>query len=374
MDLDISFLEKMSNAFGPSGHEIEVSKIVKEYVNKFADEVSQDRTGSLIFKIGDSGPKIMLAGHIDEIGMIITGINKEGYLSFHQIGGWWDQSLLTQRVLIRTKKGDIHRGIISAPPPHVLDPEARKKVVTKDKMFIDVGCKSKKEIENLGIQIGDPVVPDSKFELLERTQIVKNDKGEEKKKDVILAVGKAFDDRIGTFIAAEVMKRLKGENIPHPNQLYGVATVQEEIGLRGARTSAQMIQPDVGFALEVDISGDVPGVPKLKAPSEMSKGVSILAGDASMIPNPRLRHFVIDIAKELKIDYQDSVVMAGGTDAGVIHITGSGCPSLVISVPTRHIHSHNGILDLGDVEKAVNLLIEVIKRLDQKTVASFTEI
>lgn len=374
MDLDISFLEKMSNGFGPSGHEIEVAKIVKEYVNKFADEVSQDRTGSLIFKIGDSGPKIMLAGHIDEIGMIITGINKEGYLSFHQIGGWWDQSLLTQRVLIRTKKGDIHRGIISAPPPHVLDPEARKKVVTKDKMFIDVGCKSKKEIENLGIQIGDPVVPNSKFELLERTQIEKNDKGEEKKKDVILAVGKAFDDRIGAFIAAEVMKRLKGENIPHPNQLYGVATVQEEIGLRGARTSAQMIQPDVGFALEVDISGDVPGVSKLKAPSEMSKGVSILAGDASMIPNPRLRHFVIDIAKELKIDYQDSIVMGGGTDAGVIHITGSGCPSLVLGVPTRHIHSHNGILDLGDVEKAVNLLIEVIKRLDQKTVASFTEI
>ncbi|MFX0184035.1 MAG: M42 family metallopeptidase [Candidatus Hodarchaeota archaeon] len=374
MDLDISFLEKMSNAFGPSGHEIEVAKIVKEYVNKFADEVSQDRTGSLIFKIGNSGPKIMLAGHIDEIGMIITGINKEGYLSFHQIGRWWDQSLLTQRVLVRTKKGDIHRGIISAPPPLVLDPEARKKVVTKDKMFIDVGCKSKKEVENLGIQIGDPVVPDSKFELLERTQIEKNDKGEEKKKDVILAVGKAFDDRIGAFIAAEVMKRLKEENIPHPNQLYGVATVQEEIGLRGARTSAQMIQPDVGFALEVDISGDVPGVSKLKAPSEMSKGVSIVAGDASMIPNPRLRHFVIDIAKELKIDYQNSIVMGGGTDAGVIHITGSGCPSLVLSVPTRHIHSHNGILDLGDVEKAINLLIEVIKKLDQKTVESFTEI
>jgi endoglucanase len=346
----------------------------KNYVSGFAEEIFNDKTGSLIFKIGNTGPKIMLAGHIDEIGMLITGINDKGYLTFHQIGGWWDQSLLTQRVLIRTQEGNTHRGIIAASPPHVLDPETRKKVVTKDKMFIDVGCKSKKEIENLGIQIGDPVVPDSKFELLKRTQIRKEKNKEEIEKKVTLAVGKAFDDRIGAFIAAEVIRRIKKGNIPHSNQIYGVATVQEEVGLRGARTSAQTIQPDVGFALEVDISGDVPGVKKLKAPSEMSKGVSILAGDASMIPNPRLRHFVIKVAKENNIDYQDSVVMGGGTDAGVIHLTGSGCPSLVIGVPTRHIHSHNGILDLGDVEKAINLLIEVIKELNEETVGSFTEI
>ncbi|MFX0051370.1 MAG: M42 family metallopeptidase, partial [Candidatus Hermodarchaeota archaeon] len=233
---------------------------------------------------------------------------------------------------------------------------------------------SKKEVEYLGIQIGDPIVPESKFELIKRTQIKKNDKGEEINQPVTLAVGKAFDDRIGLFCITEVMKRLKTENIPHPNQLYGVATVQEEVGRRGAKTAAETIQPDVGFALEVDISGDLPGISKLKAPSEMSKGVSIIAADASMIPNPRLRHFVIDIAKEYNIDYQDSFVMGGTTDAGMIHITGTGCPSLVISIPTRHIHSHNGILDLGDVEKAVNLLTEVIKRLDQKTVDSFTQI
>ncbi|MFX0208382.1 MAG: M42 family metallopeptidase, partial [Candidatus Hodarchaeota archaeon] len=293
--------------------------------------------------------------------------------TFTQIGGWWDQVLLTQRLIIKTKKG-FYRGIIGAPPHHILEPESRKKVVTKDKMFIDVGCKSKKEVESLGIQIGDPIVPESKFELIKRTQIKKNDKGEETNQPVTLAVGKAFDDRIGLFCITEVMKRLKDENIPHPNQLYGVATVQEEVGRRGAKTAAEVIQPDVGFALEVDISGDLPGISKLKAPSEMSKGVSIIAADASMIPNPRLRHFVIDIAKEHNIDYQDSFVMGGTTDAGMIHITGTGCPSLVISIPTRHIHSHNGILDLGDVEKAVKLLTEVIKRLDQKTVDSFTEI
>ena len=373
MDLNISFLEEMSNAFGPSGHETEVSRIVKNYVKDFTDEVFNDKTGSLIFKIGNSGPKIMLAGHVDEIGFLCTGIDNQGYLTFHQIGGWYDQTLLTQRVIVRTKESKDYRGIIVAPPPHVLDPEARKKVVTKDKMFIDVGCKSKKEVEELGIRIGDPIVPDSKFEMIKRTQIKKK-KEEETKKEVTLLVGKAFDDRIGAFIAAEVIRKLKEEDIAHPNQIFGVATVQEEIGLRGAQTSAQVIQPDIGFAIEVDISGDVPGVKRTKAPSEMSKGVSILAGDASMIPNPRLRHFVIDIAKEFDIDYQDSVVMGGGTDAGRIHLTGPGCPSLVISVPTRHIHSHNGILDLGDVEKAVQLLVEVIKKLDQDRVDSFTQI
>jgi len=348
-----------------------LSRIVKDHVKDFSDEVFNDKTGSLIFKIGDSGPKIMIAGHIDEIGFLVTGIDKLGYLTFHQIGGWWDQSLLTQAVLIRTKKGDTFRGVIAAAPPHVLPAEARTKVVTKDKMFIDVGCKSKKEIKELGIAIGDPIVPDAKFEILKRTQIIK--KGtEEQKNNVTLAMGKAFDDRIGAFIAAEVIRQLKEEKISYPNQIYGVATVQEEVGLRGAQTAAQIIKPDIGIALEVDIAGDVPGVSKLKAPSEMSKGVSILAGDASMIPNPRLRNFVIEIAKELKIDYQDSVVMGGGTDAGRIHLTGPGCPSIVLSIPTRHIHSHNGILDLGDVEKAIKLIKEVIIRLDQKIIDSFT--
>jgi len=363
----------MCNAFGPPGHEIEVSRIVKDYVKDFSDEVFNDKTGSLIFKIGDSGPKIMIAGHVDEIGMLVTGIDKLGFLTFMQIGGWWDQSLLTQVVLIRTKKGETYRGVIAAPPPHILPAEARTKVVTKDKMFIDVGCKSKKEIEELGIAIGDPIVPESTFQILERTQIVKKGTKEQKNK-VTLVMGKAFDDRIGAFIAAEVIRQLKEEEIPYPNQVYGVATVQEEVGLRGAQTAAQTIKPDIGIALEVDIAGDVPGVSRLKAPSEMSKGVSILAGDGSMIPNPRFRGFVIDIANELKIDYQDSVVMGGGTDAGRIHLTGSGCPSIVLGISTRHIHSHNGILDLGDVEKAIKLIKEVLIRLDQKTIDSFTEI
>jgi endoglucanase len=373
--MNIDQLEKWTNAFGPSGFERDVAKLVKDYMTPFADEVLQDKTGSVIFKKGDKGPKVMLAGHIDEIGFLISGISKEGFLTFNQLGGWWDQVLLGQRIVIKTRDGTKIKGIIIAKPPHILDPEDRKKVVTKDKMFVDVGCKSKKEVEILGIKIGDPAVPDATFELLKRTQIIKDEEtGEKKEEDVTLAVAKGFDDRIGAFIIAEVMRNIKEEKINHPNQIFGVATVQEEIGLRGARTSAQMIQPDVGFALEVDISGDVPGVKKIKSPAEMSKGPSIMVADGSMLPNPNLKHFVMDVAKEIGINYQLSHIFKGETDAGVMHITGSGCPSLVISIPTRHIHSHYGILDLSDVEKCITLLVELIKRLDKETIDSFTKI
>ena len=374
MKLNIKELEKWSNAFGPSGFEREVARMVKEYVSPFADEVTQDKMGSVIFRVGEKGPKIMLAGHIDEVGFIVSAISDDGFLSFKQAGGWWDQVLLAQRVIIRVRDGTKIKGIICSKPPHVLEPEERNKVLVKDNMYIDIGCKSKKEIEDLGIKIGDPIIPDATFEMIKRKQYIKNDDNKKTEKEVTLGVGKAFDDRIGAFIFAEVFRKIKEENIKHPNQLFGVATTQEEVGLRGARTSAQVIQPDVGFALEVDISRDIPGFKKNMADAEMSKGPSILTADSSMIPNPELKHFMMDVAKEMGIDLQLSMLFGGGTDAGVIHITGAGCPSICLGIPTRHIHTHYGILDLGDVEKAIDLLVEVVKRLDQKTVDSFTKI
>ncbi|MHA1837151.1 MAG: M42 family metallopeptidase [Candidatus Heimdallarchaeota archaeon] len=375
MKLDIKILEEWVNAFGPSGFERDVAVLVKKHMEPMADEVLQDRTGSVIFRKGDKGPKIMLAGHIDEIGFIISGINKDGFLTFNQLGGWWDQVLLGQRVIIRIRDGTKIMGIICSKPPHVLEPEDRTKVVTKANMFIDVGCKSKKEVQALGLCIGDPVIPDAKFELLKRKQFIKDEEtGKTTERERTLAVAKAFDDRIGTFIIAEVFKRINDENIKLPNQLFGVATVQEEVGLRGARTSAQMILPDIGIALEVDIAGDVPGVKETSAPGKMSEGPTVLAADGSMLANPLFRHFVKDVAKEAGIKIQDSMLARGGTDAGVIHQTGAGCPSIVFGIATRHIHSHYGILDLDDVEKCIDLLVEVIKRLDQKTIDSFTKI
>ncbi|MFW9799399.1 MAG: M42 family metallopeptidase [Candidatus Thorarchaeota archaeon] len=376
-ELDLKLLEELCSAFGPSGHEHEAQKIARDYGKKYADEVLYDRMGSVVFRKGDKGPKIMLAGHVDEIGFVITQIDKNGFLRFHQLGGFWDQVLLAQEVLIKASKSDKKIvGIISAPPPHVLSAEARKKVVTKEKMFIDIGASSKEEVKDLGIRVGDPAVPVSQFRTMKRIRKEKKDEDDkdakEETREVTLVAAKAFDDRIGVFMGLEILRRISEGKVEHPNTVYFVSTTQEEIGLRGARTSAQMLLPDIGFALEVGISGDVPGVEGLV--QKMGKGVAISAGDGSMIPNPKFRRFVLDIAEEIGVQHQPAFLRSGGTDAGIIHITGIGAPSLVIGVPTRHIHSHHGILDLSDVEDAVRLMVEVIERLDEKTVASFTEL
>ncbi|MHA1633888.1 MAG: M42 family metallopeptidase [Candidatus Thorarchaeota archaeon] len=375
LKLDLKLLEDLCNAFGPSGHEDEVQKVVLEYSKKFGVDVLQDGIGSLIFKKGDGGPKVMIAGHVDEIGFVITNIKKDGYLQFHQLGGWWDQTLLTQEVVIRPSEGDEKIiGVIGAPPPHVLTPEMRNKVVTKDKMYFDIGCSSAEEVKKLGIRVGDPAVPRADFRTMKRTRKEKknaDDKnsGQEERK-VTLAVAKAFDDRIGVFIALEALRKISEENISLPNTVYFVSTVQEEVGLRGAKTSAQLIKPDIGFALDVDISGDSPDSEDLV--QKMGSGVAISAGDGSMIPNPKLRKFVMKIAEEKEIRHQPAFLKFGGTDAGQIHLAGMGAPSLFIGIPTRYIHSHNGMLDLDDVESAVQLLVEVLKKLDAKTIESFT--
>lgn len=374
LKIDLKLLENLCNAFGPSGHEHEAQKIVQEYGKKYADEVLQDGLGSVIFRKGEGGPKIMLAGHVDEIGFVITEIKKDGYLSFHQLGGWWDQTLLTQEVVISPYEGgEKIIGVIGAMPPHILPPEARTKVVTKEKMFIDIGCSSVDEVKELGIRVGDPAVPHAIFRTMKRTRKEKKDDDKdtnEETREVTLGVAKAFDDRIGVFIILEALKRISEDNISLPNEVYFVSTTQEEVGLRGARTASQKIKPDIGFALDVDISGDSPGAEGLV--QKMGKGVSISAGDGSMIPNPRLRKFVIKLAEEKEIKYQPAFLKAGGTDAGVIHLAGMGAPSLFLGIPTRYIHSHHGILDFDDVENAIQLLVEVLQKLDAKTVESFT--
>ncbi len=375
--LNIQVLEELTNAFGPTGFEDEIQQIVKKYGEKYADDVIADKMGSIIFKktgMDPNGPKIMLAGHSDEIGFIITGIEKSGFLKFSPLGGWWDQTLLSQEVLIRPfKGGEKIIGVIAAKPPHALQEEERTKVVKLENMYIDIGANSDKEVQKLGIRLGDPIVPYSFFRtMLRKKKAKEEDKESKDTKEVQIAVAKAFDDRIGVFIGLEVLRRLAEENISHPNTIYFASTTQEEVGLRGARTAAQLVQPDISFSLDVDISGDIPGMKDFN--QKMGKGVCISAGDGSMIPNPRLRRFTVELAEEKKIKYQTSFLRRGGTDAGIIHITGIGVPSLFIGVSTRHIHSHHAILDLDDVENAIELLIQIIQTLDTKIVKSFSEI
>ncbi len=354
----IKFMKELMEAFGPSGFEREVNRLYKKHMTPYADEVIMDKLGSVGFVVkgSDDRPRVLITGHTDEVGFIISSLTEEGYLTFNQLGGWFDQVLLGQRVVIRGNKGDVH-GIIASKPPHVLTEEERKKVVEKKDMFIDIGATSRQEVEECGLKVGDSVVPYSTFQLLQNGKV---------------AMGKAFDDRIGAFIIAEAIKRMKEQKITHPNTVYGVATVQEEVGLRGATTIAHVVDPDIAIILEVDIAGDVPGIKPQDAQSKMGKGPSLLTYDAGMIPNQPFKEWVIDVAKQCQIPLQLSQMKGGRTDGAPIHMSRAGCPTVVISVPTRHIHSHSGLLSLKDTENTVRLVVELIKRLDAKTVEDFT--
>jgi len=354
----LDLMKEMMEAFGPSGFEREVNGMAKAYMEPYSDDVVVDKLGTVTFVARGSseGPRVLLAGHTDEVGFIVSTVTKEGYLTFNPLGGWWDQVLLGQRVTIRTNKGLVP-GVIAAKPPHILPQEERSKVVTKSQMYIDVGCSSEEEVEELGVKMGDPVVPWSPFSII---------------RDGKVAMGKAFDDRIGAFVLMEAIRRIKEGKIEHPNTVYGAATVQEEVGLRGATTISHVVDPDVAIVLEVDIAGDVPGIKPQDAPTKMGEGPGLLTYDRSMIPNQPLKEFVIKVAKEAGIPLQLSQVSGGSTDAGRIHMSRAGCPSVVISVPTRHIHSHVGLLSLEDVDNAIRLVIELLKRLDAATVEGFT--
>lgn len=355
-DETLEMLKEITDASGVSGYEGEVREVIKEHL-KDITTIESDGLGSVICKKkgASESPRIMLAGHMDEVGFMVKFVTDKGFVKFSPLGGWWDQVILSQRVMIRTSKGDV-LGIIGSKPPHILSDDERGKVVKRKDMFIDVGAANEDEAkEEFGIRPGDPIIPVSPFRVLQNGKTY---------------LAKAWDDRVGCALFIDVIKKLAKEK--HPNTVYGVGTVQEEVGLRGARTSAWTIQPDVGIALEVGIAGDVPGVDKADSQEVMGKGPSILVYDSSMIPNLELRDLVIGTAEENDIPFQFSVMERGGTDAGAIHVTMQGVPSIVMGVPCRYIHSHAGIIHRDDYDNAVKLLVAVIKKLDAETVAGLT--
>jgi endoglucanase len=328
---------------------------VRDYLEGLG-ELSQDKVGSVICakKGSADAPRVMLAGHMDEIGFMVKHITEEGFLKFLPLGGWFDQVLLGQRVIIKTSKGDV-LGVIGAKPPHMLPADERSKVVQKKDMYIDIGASSRDEVESAGVRPGDPVVPYSDFQLLANEKTL---------------LSKAFDNRVGTALVISALQVLDGQE--HPNTVYGVATVMEEVGVRGATTSVRAVNPDVAIILEADIAGDVPGIKEEESSVKLGKGPSMLLYDARMIPNLKLRDLVYQVAGECEIPLQTSTVEGGATDGAAIHMHDTGVPTVVISVPARHIHSHNSIIHRDDYDRAVRLLTALIGRLDAETVASLT--
>ena len=353
LDPTLQMFKDLTDANGIPGNERAPREVMKQYLAPYADSMETDNLGSLIAKkVGDAnGPKIMVAGHLDEVGFMVTQIDDKGFVKFQTVGGWWSQVMLAQRVTITTRKGEEIIGVIGSKPPHILPVEVRNKVVDIKDMFIDIGAASKDEVLGWGVRPGDMVTPYFEF------NVMKNDK---------YLLAKAWDNRIGCAIAVDVMKALKDEQ--HPNILYSVGNVQEEVGLRGAKTSTFKIQPDIGFAVDVGIAGDTPGVTAKESNSKMGMGPQIVVYDASMVSHRGLREFVIDVAEDNNIPYQFEAMAGGGTDAGSIHVTANGIPALSIGIATRYIHSHAGILHRDDYENAVKLIVEVIKKLDRDAV------
>lgn len=356
MDQTEKLLKEITEAGGVPGYESDVRAIMRQYLVGVA-EIEQDKMGSFIGKrVGSQAhPRVMLAGHMDEIGFMVKLVTKEGFIKFVALGGWWDQVMLGHRVLIKTAQGDVV-GVLGAKPPHMLDADERKKVVEKKDMYIDVGARSAEEVREMGVRPGDPIIPASAFTVMANPRFY---------------LSKAFDDRVGCALAIEALQQLAGEG--HPNTVYAVGTVQEEVGLRGAKTSAFAIDPDVGIVLEVDIAGDVPGIKPEESDVKMGGGPSLLVYDARMIPNLKLRDLVVATAGELGIPLQFSAMPGGSTDGAMIHLHDEGVPTVVIGVPTRHIHSHDAILCRDDYDSALQLVVALVKKLDAATVAGLTD-
>jgi putative aminopeptidase FrvX len=355
MDKIEQLLKELTEAHGVPGYETPIRAVVREHMQSLG-ELSQDKIGSVICKKkgNTDSPRLMLAGHMDEIGFMVRHITKEGFIKFVPLGGWFDQVLLGQRVLIKTSRGDV-TGVIGARPPHLLSAEERAKVVVRKDMYIDIGATSETEVQEAGVRIGDPIVPRADF------QVLANGKA---------YLSKCFDDRVGVALMVSVLEALKERK--HPNTVYAAATVMEEVGLRGATTSVEAVDPDVAIILEADIAGDVPGIKPEESAVKLGGGPSLLVYDARMIPNLKLRDLVLTAAKDLNINVQLSAIEGGATDGGVISLFKTGVPTVVLCVPARHIHSHSSIIHRKDYDEAVKLLVELIARLDKQQVEALT--
>ncbi len=343
-----AFLKKLMETMSPSGFEGEASQVWQARAKEFADSVRVDVHGNTIAALNEDGkPRVMLAGHIDEIGLMIRYIDDQGFLYFAPIGGWDVQIVQGQRVWIKGKKGKLISGVIGKKPIHLMDPKERESVPKMHDLWIDIGAKDKKDAEKL-VDIGAPAVLAYGFEEL-RNGIV---------------AARGFDDRVGAFVVLEALRYAKEYGIQAA--LFAVATVQEEIGLRGARTSAFGLNPDVGIAVDVTFATDQPGVDKKRIGEVKLGGGPVIARGPNI--NPKVFDLLVQTAEEEKIPYQvEGIPYGTGTDANVIQLTRAGVATGLISIPNRYMHSPCELVSLKDLDNAAKLIAAFVHRLSEKT-------
>jgi putative aminopeptidase FrvX len=340
----LEILRELSDAFGVSGFESEVRDVIKELIEPYVDDLQADPLGNLIAtKHGKSGFKLMLDAHMDEIGLMVSYIEDDGYLRFTTIGGWDERIIPAHEVTIQTRERRKVLGVIGSAPPHILRKEEQERPIRVEEMFIDVGAASRREVEERGIKIGDPAVVHYPFEQLNETFVR----------------GKALDDRAGCAVLIKVLEGLRDERLDFT--LVCNFAVGEEVGGRGARTAAYQIEPNLAIALEGTIGADMPGVAKHKQPVALGRGPALTVADRSIIVNRELLEALERTAKESGITYQYKLPVYGGTDAGEIHLSRGGVRAAVVSVPCRYIHSPHTMMRLDDFAQTVKLVEAFIR-------------
>ncbi len=344
------FLLKLLSQVGPSGNEGRASKVWKEEAEKFSKKVYTDTHGNTYAEFGDGKPTLMLAGHIDEIGLMVQYIDDNGFVYISGVGGWDPQVLVGQRVRFIGKDGKVIKGVVGRKPIHILKPEERDRAVKMEELWVDFGL-NKEELEKL-ISVGDYGVLDWDGEFLIDFRLV----------------SRALDDRIGAFVVLEAL-RFYSQN-PGETRLVSVATVQEEIGLRGAKTSSYSINPDVAIAVDVTLATDYPSVDKRTIGDIKLGGGPVLTKGPNI--NPVVFELLLETAKDEGISVQIEASPRGTpTDANFIQIERGGIPTALISIPCRYLHSPSEMVDIRDVEGAIKLISSFARRISGKVKDDF---
>lgn len=349
-------LEECSDAHGVSGFEGEIRKLIRRELSE-CGEAACTAAGLQICsrEVGKEAPTISLIAHMDEVGFMVQGITPDGYLTLVPLGGWWNHTLPSQRVLVMTRTGAKIPGQIATKPPHLLPEAQRRQVMADDALFIDVGASCQAEVEELGIAPGCPVVPDVHMQPLAIPH---------------RWMGKAFDNRNGIYCMMDAMKKLCAENVAC--NIHAIGTVMEEVGTRGARTIPASMVGDLAIILEGAPADDTPGQSSICRQGVVGKGVQVRLFDPTHITPPALADWVLQVAREANIPHQAAVRRTGGTDAAACYAHWQGIPTIVLSTPTRYIHSHNGIIDDRDLCACSDLVCAIVRRIAaQQLKASF---
>lgn len=355
LDATAQLLKALSEVPGPPAFEEEVRRIVVAEYTALGAGIEYDGLGSVIATLpgNTSGPRVMVTAHMDEVGLMVQHITPDGFIRVKILGGILEQALPDQRWTILGRNGPV-TAITGLRTTHVTPPSQRGVVWPLEDTFLDVGATSREEVEKMGIRPGDGIAPLSEFLALPNGRYA----------------GKAWDDRVGLGVMIAAARRIRAEGVKLPAQVLWVATTQEEIGLRGAQTAVDKARPDLGISIEAGVSADYPAIGPTQAQERLGGGPGIFLLDSSMIPNRKLRDFFFDVAQQAKVPLQPNVLTGYGEDGAEIQRYDSGRPSVNMTVPTRYLHGHTGVIQRSDFDGAVELLIQVLTRLDGARVAA----